>query len=407
MKIKDIELRVISDSRGEATLEARLKTENFSVVSSAPSGKSRGTHEAFAAVPSEAVLKFSRLKEKILPFFIQADSQKTFDRFLISFDGTENKKNLGGNTMIVLSMAFARASAKANNQELFHYLRSVGNFPANVGFPRPIFNVINGGVHADNNLEIQEFQVIPQTKDFGIALSMGKEFYRKLEKELEKKFGKENISLGNEAGFSAPFENNEQAIEILNELISKNNYPMKIGIDAAASQFLKRRDAYIVGGKEFSGKKLLEYYLGLIERYDIVSVEDPFGEEEFELFAGLKKEIEKTGKEILLITDDLTVTNPGRLEKAIKKNSGNAVLIKPNQIGTITETIEVIKMARDCRWQTIISHRSGETEDDFIADLSFASSSWGIKSGAPAKIERLKKYERLLSIYNNRMAVTG
>jgi len=406
MKITEANLKIILDSRGKETLEAELcgTSADLRGIASVPAGKSTGAHEAFVLEPKKALGKFEEIKNKILEKDFQ--SQKEFDNFLISLDGTENKSNLGGNLILALSLAFARLKAKSEGKELFQYIRDNFQFSIfNFQSPRPIFNVINGGAHAQNKLEFQEFQVIPMVDDFGIALSIGKEFYRKLQEFLENKFGKENILLGDEAGYSAPFRNNEEAIECIAEVIEKYKYPLRIGLDVAATQFYKMNyelgimnyGIYIIGGKEYSAEELKDYYLKLIDAYNIISIEDPFHEEAFDDFAVLSHRI--ATKDFLVITDDLTTTNPERLKTTINKKSGNAILIKLNQIGTLAETLNVVKMAYENDWQAVVSHRSGETMDDFIADLSVAINAWGIKAGAPAKPERLAKYNRILEIH--------
>jgi len=421
MKISDANLKIILDSRGKETLEAELKTDEFSTSASVPSGKSKGTHEAFVLEPKKAIEKFQAIKPQILAASASGriESQEEFDNFLIQLDGTSNKQNLGANLILALSLAFARLKAKSENLELFEYISKLQNLKPKTQNLKPIFNVINGGVHAaypKSQLDFQEFQIIPETKDFGIALGLGQEFYRKLKEFLEKKFGKENVVLGDEAGFSCPFKNNEEAIEILAELIVKYNYPLRIGLDAAASQFyLKSENVYIVDGKEYGAEELLDLYLRLIEVYNILSIEDPFYEEDFDSFASLttptntdftqtisekcqRKSVSGPCQSVLVITDDLTTTNPERLKTAINKKSGNAILIKPNQIGTLTQTLKVVQLAYENNWQAIVSHRSAETRDDFIADLAVAVNAWGLKAGAPAAPERLVKYERILKI---------
>jgi len=401
MKIINADLKIILDSRKEDTLKAELKSENFSASASVPSGKSRGTHEAFVLEPKLALEKFESVKPEILNREFQ--SQEEFDNFLIQLDGNPSigsgqaKQNLGGNLILALSLAFSRLKAKSENLELFQYIRKISNLKSQISNPpRPVFNMIEGGAHAKNSLNFQEFHVIPEVNDFGIAYGLGQEFYRKLHEFLENKFGKENVLLGDEAGFSCAFENNEQAIEILAELVRKYNYPLRIGLDAAATQFFKKNN-YVVDGKNYSSEELKDFYLKLIASYNILSIEDPFYEEAFDDFADLTKTIQKT----LIITDDLTTTNPERLKTAINKKSGNTILIKPNQIGTLTETLKVVKLAYENNWQAIVSHRSGETMDDFIADLAVGINAWGLKAGAPAAPERMVKYERVLKIANS------
>ncbi len=411
MKIIDINLKIIQDSRGKDTLEAELKAGEFSAIASAPSGKSRGAHEAFVLEPQLAVEKFNKTKLGILGR--EFKDQKDFDDFLIYLDGTQNKSNLGGNLTLVLSLAFARSKAKKEGVELFEYINKISDSKFQVSrSTRPLFNVINGGAHAthpESKLNFQEFQIIPDTQDFNLALGLGQEFYRKLGESLEEKFSKENIMFGDEAGFSCPFENNEQALEIMADLILKHNYPLKIGLDTAATQFYKLQTTndkqggvYILGKKEYSAEELRNYYYRIIEAYKIFSIEDPFSEESFDSFASLTTRIYTDPNTdlhgLLVITDDLTTTNFERLKTAIEKKSGNTILIKPNQIGTLTETLNVVKLAYENNWQAVISHRSGETMDDFIADLAVGTGAFGIKAGAPSAPERMIKYNRLLEI---------
>lgn len=421
MNVKKIDLKIIFDSRGKETLEAEIVAEKFSAKASVPAGKSTGSHEAFVLEPQKAVEKFKKIVKPEILLAIASGKIKTqrdFDNFLISLDGTLNKQNLGGNLILALSLAFARYKAKSENLELYKYIQNQFTNPpirqltnSRISrFPRPIFNVINGGAHAKNKLSIQEFQVIPQVNDFAVALSLGMEFYRKLGNVLEKKFGKENIFLGDEAGYSAPFETNEEAIETLYELIKNNHYPFKIGLDAAATSFFKKQEyvggrqgrnkngAYVVDGKNYLSGELAEYYGSLVEKYEIIAIEDPFFEEGFDDF---KKMTEKM-KPLLVITDDLTTTNLERFHMALSREAGNAILIKLNQIGTLTETLDVVKMAYENNWKAVVSHRSGETMDDFIADLAVAINAWGIKAGAPGKPERMAKYDRLLEIRNKK-----
>lgn len=414
MKIIDANLKIILDSRGNETLEAELKREDFSAKASAPAGKSAGTHEAFVLEPKKAIGKFEIIKLQILNR--EFNSQENFDNFLISLDGTENKNNLGGNFILALSLAFARLKAKSDNLELYDYIFKIQNSKLKTQRLKPIFNVINGGSHAthkESRLEFQEFQIIPEVGDFNMAFSLGKIFYRKLGDYLRQKFGKENVVLGDEAGYCAPFKNNEEAIECLAELIEKQKYPLRIGLDVAASQFYRgnqqsgigNQGFYEIGNKKYNAEELKEYYLKLIETYNILSIEDPFFEESFDEFNNLTIALHCASdrtpdviSERLVIADDLTTTNPKRLKIAVEKKSGNAILIKPNQIGTLTETLKVIKMAYENDWRAIISHRSGETLDDFIADLAVGVGAWGLKAGAPEKPERLAKYERILNI---------
>ncbi len=403
MKIEEAGLKIIQDSRGKDTLESFLKSGDGIGFFSVPSGKSAGVHEVFVLDPTVAVEKFENI---IKPEIInkEFENQKEFDDFLRALDGTENKKNLGGNLILALSLGFARLKAKSEKKELFNYIHSITQLPDYpiTKSPKPIFNVINGGAHAKNNLDFQEFQAIPTINDFRVSLGVGQEFYFKLGTALAKRFGKENVSLGDEAGFSAPFKNNENAIEEMAELIKRYNYPLKIGLDAAASQFY-RDGYYFLEGKKYFADELKEFYIRLISNYEILSIEDPFYEEDFSSFTSLTAALVGLKKHQLAITDDLTTTNPERLQRAIKEKAGNAILIKPNQIGTLTETLEVIEMAYKNNWRCIVSHRSGETNDDFIADLSVAIGAWGLKAGPPniSKKERMAKYERIIEILSH------
>lgn len=399
MKITDACLKIILDSRGKETLEAELKSDNFSASASVPSGESEGVHEAAILEPKLALQKFGEIKSQVLAASASGriESQEEFDNFLIQLDDTPNKQNLGANLILALSLSFARLKAESENKRLFEYIRSIAQLQIiDYKSPHPIFNVIEGGVHTKNKLDIQEFQIIPEVNDFAIAYGLGQEFYRKLGEFLESKFGKENVLLGDEAGFSCLFKNSEEAIDILAELIKKYNYPLRIGLDAAASQFYKENN-YIVDGKNYSAEELKDFYLKLVNTYNILAIEDPFSEESFDNFAALTKDSPKT----IIITDDLTTTNPERLQTAISKKSGKAIIVKLDQIGTLTETLEVVKLAYQNDWQAVVSHRSRETMDDFIADLAVGVNAWGLKAGAPAALERMAKYERVLKIATN------
>ncbi len=414
MKLTDANLKIILDSRGNETLEAELRSSNISAFASIPAGKSTGIYEAFVLAPKKAIKKFKTIKSRYV-INREFNSQEEFDNFLISLDGTLNKQNFGANCILALSLAWARLKAKSEGKELFQYIADLcannqhkPAFNSSKSSLKPIFNLINGGAHAvhpKSKLDFQEFQIIPTIKDFGVAFNIGKDFYSKLKIVLKNKFSKEDIFLGDEAGFSAPFKSNEEAIEILANLISKYNYPLMIGLDVAASQFYKKKEEggnkkeyYLVGGKKYSAEELKNLYLKFAETYNILLIEDSFYEESFKDFTKLTLKLAQNRREILIITDDLTATNYKRLKKAIEKKSGNTILIKLNQIGTLTETLKVVELAYANNWQIIVSHRSGETMDNFIADLAIGTNAWGIKAGAPAMPERLVKYKRVLEI---------
>jgi enolase len=409
MRIVDVYCKTILDSRGEPTIEVQMQGEHASVMASVPSGKSRGIHEAVPAPALEAV-EHCHAVSKLICSRVFAD-QKEFDAFLIARDGTKNKHRLGANVMLALSLAFARLWAQEYKKELATSLRDTFHtqHPSHAHSKDTLHlvcNVINGGAHVDPSeewvmrngsprLDIQEFQVIPMVDDVAMALSVATEFYAKLGRVLTDRFSEQDIFLGDEAGYVAPFENNEDALETLYELIEKHHYPLRIGIDAAASQFFAH-ERYTVGGNSYSSVQLLEYYTGLKERYDLYSIEDPFFEEDFLSFARLEQRWKKS--EGLIITDDLTTTNHLRLERAIERSAGNAILVKPNQIGTLSETFAVVARAYQFGWKVVVSHRSGETMDDFIADLAVAVRAWGLKSGAPGAPERMSKYQRAIQL---------
>lgn len=405
MRVDYAALRIITNSRGEPTLEAELGSGGFRASASVPSGKSRGAHEVAVAAPERACADFPVLQKELLGR--DAASQKEFDGFLIAQDGTPDKHVRGGNTLLAFSIAWARLKAQEEKKSLVRYLREACGFHGErVRAPRPILNVINGGAHAKNPLAFQEYQIIPDVADAGMAVGLGKEFYEKLRRRLEQIFGQENICLGDEAGFSAPFRRNEEPLEIMAELIEQYRYPLRLGLDAAASQFYHPsriagfawREAYEIDGARMSPFELLEYYKRLILHYALLSLEDPFHEEDFKMFGALVLVLHTAARETLLITDDLTATNIERLGRAIREKSGSAILVKPNQIGTVSETLAVVREAYAHGWQAVVSHRSGETMDDFIADLAVAVGAWGLKAGAPGAPERMAKYDRLIAL---------
>ncbi len=401
MKIHDITLTIIKDSRGQDTLEAEMSRDNngqiVSVKASVPSGKSTGTHEVMVAEPTMAVTLLAGIKQEMLERDF-AD-QKQFDDYLLALDGTENKSKFGGNFTLALSHAFARLKANEEGKELYQYIRD--NSELEIIGDRmvkfAIFNVINGGVHADNKLDFQEFQIIPTVEDFAEAYRIGKEYYEQLGEAVRQKFGAEHVTLGDEAGYSAPFASNEEALMLMKSVIAAGNYPVRIGIDAAASSYFKD-GGYMVEGKRLSSQEMLGMYYDLIFRYNIISFEDPFEEEAFDDFKLLYARLNQGGLDTRVITDDLTTTNPKRFERAIEEQVSNAILVKPNQIGTLSETLRVVRMAYSNNWKVVISHRSGETMDDFIADLAVGVGAWALKAGAPGKPERTAKYDRVVAI---------
>lgn len=406
MKILDIKAREILDSRGNPTIEVDLVTEQGLFRSAVPSGASTGIHEAHELRDNEeryngkGVLNaIKNVEEIIKPALIGLDveNQEEIDSKMIKLDGTENKSKLGANAILGVSMSVCRAGAKAKDMPLYKYISELsGQEPC---MPIPSFNVINGGNHAGNNLAIQEFMILPVgAKDFKTAVRIGTEVYHILKKEIKEKYGAAATSVGDEGGFAPNLENNKEALELIKSAIEKAGYTdiVKFGIDAAASEFYKdgKYDLDFKGeGKILSKNELIDFYKTMISEYNFFSVEDPFDQDDWETYS---KFLEVT--DIQVVGDDLLVTNPKRIQKAIDEKSVNALLLKINQIGSITESIKALKMAKNAGWNVMVSHRSGETEDSFIADFVVGTGAGQIKSGAPCRSERLAKYNQLLRI---------
>lgn len=406
-EIVDLRARQVLDSRGNPTVEVEVLTLGGGIgIAKAPSGASKGIHEAWEKRDKDDKRFFGKgvfsavraVEEEIADSLIGMDSryQKEIDEELIRLDGTENKSRLGANAIVATSLAVAKAAADTYGMPLFRYL---GGVQANT-LPVPMMNIINGGKHAGSKLAIQEFMIVPVGgESFFDALRIGCEVYYALKGLLKDKYGKSAINVGDEGGFAPPIDLTEDAIKALLEAIEKAGYStdaVKLAMDAAASSFYdETKKVYKIDGKEITAGEFIDFYVDLVNKYPIISIEDPFFEEDYESFATLTK---KVGNKILIVGDDLYVTNPKRLQKGIEMNATNAILIKFNQIGTLTETIEVIQMAQKHGYKTIISHRSGETEDTTIADLAVAFNTGLIKTGAPARGERTAKYNQLIRI---------
>ena len=399
-KIKNIKAKKILDSRGNPTVEVGLKTEKGVFEASVPSGASTGKNEAVALGAEKAVENVNKI---IAPRLIGKDptKQKEIDELMIEVDGTENKSKLGANAILPVSIAVCRAGAFVNELPLYKYIAEIFNYKLptiNYKLPIPCFNIINGGAHADNDLEIQEFMVIPQKNSFAKNFQKGKEVYQNLKSIFKKEFGEKGIVIGDEGGFSPPISKDAEALEFLKSA-SENFKDIKLGVDCAATQ-LYQRGKYELDEKKISREELMGFYLDLAKKYPIIFLEDPFYEEDWEGWKMLMSDVKSKMLNFLIIGDDLTVTNKERVEKAIKENCISGIIVKPNQIGTITEVLETVKVARQTDLKIIVSHRSGETMDDFIADLAVGIGADFIKSGAPTKKERLVKYNRLLKIEN-------
>ncbi len=383
-KIKNIKGRQVFDSRGNPTIEAEVFSENGSAFSIVPSGASTGTHEAFELRDKDnkdylgksvfvAISNINNLISKALKN-VEITDQLKIDKILIELDGTEQKKKLGANAILGVSMACCKLAAIEKKIPLFKYLSKNDDYL----LPIPLLNIINGGVHAKNNLDIQEFMIRPEkTNSFSEAVRRSFIVIQNLKKMLS------NTNVGDEGGFAPNLKSNEEAIQIIIKSIEKSGFKpgddISICLDVAANELKK--------------PKTIEYYSNLIKEYPIKSIEDPFSEDEWESWNKLTK-----STNIQIVGDDLFATNKKRLQKGIDENSANAILVKLNQIGTVSETLEVINLAQKNGFKTIISHRSGDSEDTFIADLCVATKSSQIKSGSLARSERVSKYNRLLRI---------
>ena len=404
-EIMDIKAREVLDSRGNPTVEVEVYLEDGTKASAiVPSGASTGKFEALELRDKDkrylgkGVLKaVKNVNEIIAPKIIgmNAYDQVAIDNALIELDGTENKSKLGANAILGVSMAVARAAAESLYLPLYRYL---GGPNAKV-LPVPFMNVINGGKHADNSLDIQEFMIVPAGfSKFSEALRCGAEVFHTLKKILHD--AGHVTSVGDEGGFAPNLSSNEEAIKVLIEAIEKAGYePGKdvfIALDCAASSFYEaEKKKYLIDGAEKTTDELLEYYKKLVEKYPIISIEDPFDEEDWEGFLKLTNQI---GEKVQIVGDDLYVTNIKRLQKGVELKASNSILIKLNQIGTVTETLDVIEFAKENHMTCIVSHRSGETEDTFIADLAVATNCGMIKTGSLSRSERIAKYNRLLRI---------
>lgn len=394
--IKSIQAKIINDSRKRPTLEIEAKAENVVATAGVPSGASTGKMEAKIIDVKRAIENINNIIAQQLIGMDPTEQQK-IDALLLELDGTKNKSNLGGNTIVGVSMAITRLGAKLNNVPLWKYIRTkfkIQNQKSKNFLPIPCFNIINGGAHANNELDIQEFMIVPQLKTFSDNFKLAKKIYETLEKIVKQKYKK--FEIGDEGGFSPLISETKEALELIKEA-SDNFKNTKIILDCAASQFQKGKK-YKIEGKFLSKKELSSYYKDLISKYPIIGLEDPFGEEDFEGWRLLNSKLKIKNSKFLAIGDDLTVTNPKRIKMAKKKNLCNGIIIKINQIGTVSEAMEAAGLAKSFDWKIIVSHRSGETLDDFIADFAVGVGADFIKSGAPSKPERLAKYNRLLEI---------
>ena len=403
MKIKDIKAREVLDSRGNPTVEVDVILEN-GILGRAivPSGASTGSREALELRDNDSkrymgkgVLKAVNnvntvIREKLIS--MDASNQALIDKTLIELDGTENKSNLGANATLGVSMAVLKASSIAAGKPLYRYIGE------GTTLPRPMMNILNGGAHADNNLDFQEFMIIPNAYTFKERLRIGSEVFHNLKSVLKEKGY--NTNVGDEGGFAPNLSSNKEALDVIVEAIKRANYTpgvdVNIGLDVAASEFYEDGIYNLKGeNRKLTVDELINFYKELCDNYPIISIEDPVDENDWEGFTKITKEL---GDRIQLVGDDLFVTNKKYLQYAIDHHAGNAILLKVNQIGTITETLETIELAKKNNYKTIISHRSGETEDTIIADLAVGLDLGQIKTGSLSRTDRICKYNQLLRI---------
>ena len=411
-KIKSIKAREIIDSRGNPTVEVDLITDDGVFLSSVPSGASVGKYEAVELrdggkrYQGKGVLKAVKNVNKIIGPALKGKDvtkQKEIDELMIELDGTKNKSKLGANAILAVSMAVCRAGAATKNFPLYKYISETSRGRTSGKLvkvcPRSAFNIINGGTHAGNDLDFQEFMVCPQFNSFSKNLQAASEIYHYLKEILKEKFGKLAINVGDEGGFAPPLNSADQALSIILKGVERAGYKnlVKIIIDSAANEFYQKGN-YKIEKIVFTKEKLVNFYLKLLKKYPIIALEDPFAEDDFAGWQSLNLKLKTKNLKLIIIGDDLLTTNIERMKMAREKNLCNGLILKPNQIGTITEALAAAKLAKSYGWKIMVSHRSGETNDDFIADLAVGIGADFIKSGAPARGERVVKYNRLLEI---------
>lgn len=409
MNISSITAREILDSRGNPTIEASVSLEDGSQgIASVPSGASTGTYEALELRDARSDRYDGRgvlhavkniettISEALVGFDVR--DQAGLDQVMIRLDGTDNKSKLGANAVLAVSLASARAAAASEKVPLYIYLRrffpEAGN---DYILPIPLMNIMNGGAHANWTTDIQEYMVMPQADSMADRVRMGEEIYQALKGVIEK--AGYSDAIGDEGGFAPEVKDNEEPFTLIIQAIEAAGYSVgenvNLAIDAAASEWYRNGQYHLKKQGNMDSARLVEWYQGLIKKYSLVSLEDPFGEDDWNSFRDFTAKVDA---KIQVVGDDLYVTNVKRIERGIQEKATTAVLIKPNQIGTLSETIQAIQLAHENNFKTIISHRSGETMDDFIADLVVAANSGQIKAGAPARGERVAKYNRLMEI---------
>jgi len=411
--INDLQAREILDSRGDPTVEVTVLTEGgITGVASVPSGASTGIHEAYELrdgdknrYDGKGVLKaIGHINKELKQVLrgVAVTDQRRLDNIMIDVDGTANKRNLGANAILGVSLAAARAGASVAGLPLYRYLQEVFDFkPAALSLPVPIMNVINGGRHADNNLAIQEFMVVPQFKrglgaDIAESIRVGAEVFHALGRVL--KNNHLDTDVGNEGGYAPDVPSSKETIELILEAIRQAGYKpgreVHLALDLAASEFF-RQGKYQFEGQVLSAGEMVDIYAAWLEEYPLISLEDGLAQDDWQ---GWSEMMRRLGDKVLLVGDDLFVTNSERLQLGLEFKAANSILIKPNQVGTLTETIATVREAQRYGYQTIVSHRSGETMDSFIADLAVAIGAPYIKSGPTSRGERVAKYNRLMEI---------
>lgn len=415
-EIEKVEAREILDSRGNPTLEvevfadgksgpsALLRTGKFAVPSGASTGsfeaveKRDGDSDRFNGLGVLSAIKAVNTEINQALIGLDVTNQKKIDETLIALDGTPDKSRLGGNSIIGVSIACAKAAALLNGQEVYEYLKGLEEIKPSRATPLLFMNLINGGKHARSKVAFQEYHIVPQTESVEEALEIGQEIQSSLRDLITEELGAFSTNSGDEEGFVLDTDSVEKPLELLARVIKENNLEekVKLSLDVAASSFYED-GMYLVGGKKLSKIEFKQLLADLVEKYKIISVEDPFEEGDFAGFRGLREE---TG--VKVVGDDLTVTNSTRLAQAIEEKSIDSIIIKPNQVGTLSETLATMKMAREKGIDCIVSHRSGETDDDFIADLAWAFGVYGLKAGAPRGGERAAKYNRLWQIQDHK-----
>jgi len=403
-EITKVHAREVLDSRGNPTVEVDVETEEFLGRGVAPSGASTGIYEAVELRDGgkryngkgvlRAVENVNELIESAL-LGMEVTDQKEIDEKIIKLDGTENKSRLGANATVATSMAVARCAAASEGVEIYDYF-------GGTELPKAMFNILNGGKHAGGKLSIQEFMILPNAKSFSERLQIACETYHILGKYLVKKYGPSAKNVGDEGGYAPQLAGAEEALDAIMHAIEESSYKSDLALDCAASSFYEEKSGkYVLDGKVVDKTELLDHYVALAKRYPITSIEDPFEENDFDSFTDITK---KLGSKIQIVGDDLLVTNVKRIKQSIDKKACNALLLKLNQIGTVTESIAAADMCKKTGWKVVVSHRSGETEDSFIADFSVGINAGQIKTGAPARGERTAKYNQLLRIEEQLMS---